>query len=63
MDTELVTTSGMFSAIDRASLAPSTRAKYRRALERYLETGHSLADSQALAAYAATLSTSARSFL
>jgi len=64
MDTELVTTSGgTFSAIDRAPLAPSTRAKYRRALERYLETGHSLADSQALAAYAATLSTSARSFL
>jgi integrase len=63
VNSELVTTSGVFTAIERAPLAESTRAKYRRALELYLQAGHSLADAEALGSYAGTLSSSGKSFL
>jgi integrase len=67
MDTQLTTTGNVtadvLTAIDRAELAGSTRIKYRRAVEAYLATGASLADSQALASYAQGVSKSARGFL
>lgn len=44
-------------------LAASTKNQYRKAILGYLETGQSLADTAALAAYAATLSKSSKSFL
>ena len=49
--------------LQRANLAPSTRAKYIRVVEGYLATGHSLTDQEALAAYAAALSPSRRGHL
>ena len=52
------------SAIDNApNLAESTRSKYRRALQAYLDTGSSLGDVKALQEYAGTVSKSSRSFL
>lgn len=50
-------------AIDRAPLAHSTRAQYKRALGRFLATGRSLADVDALFSYAAELPRSERAFL
>lgn len=44
-------------------LQPSTKAKYSRAITGYLETGGSLADAGALAAYAGRLPKSGRAFL
>lgn len=44
-------------------LADSTKMQYRKAILNYLETGQSLADVEALSAYAATLNKSSRSFL
>lgn len=52
-----------FSALDRAKLQPSTRAKYKKALRLYLETGATLTDSNALIAYAEKLPQSGRAFL
>jgi integrase len=49
--------------IELADLADSTKVKYRQAVERYLATGNSLADSEALSAYAQTISKSGRAFL
>ena len=49
--------------LQRANLAPSTRAKYIRVVEGYLATGHPLTDQEALAVYAATLSSSRRGHL
>ncbi len=45
------------------SLADSTKAKYKAAVRRYLATGASLTDADALEAHALTLPTSGRSFL
>ena len=53
----------IFSAIDAADLADSTKIKYRRALDRYLATGARITDAGALAAYAQGLSGSSRAFL
>lgn len=50
-------------AIERSSLAPSTKVKYRRAVEGYLATGAGLTDAEALASYAAELPASGRAFL
>jgi len=50
--------------IDQASnLANSTKAKYTRAVARYLATGADLGDAEALATYARDLPTSGRAFL
>jgi hypothetical protein len=49
--------------IEQADLADSTKEKYRRALGGYLATGGSLADAEALAAYAESLSKSGGAFL
>jgi hypothetical protein len=50
--------------IDQAAhLAESTRNQYREALARYLETGASPTDAEALADYARSLPSSSRSFL
>lgn len=52
------------ACVDRAiNLADSTKRKYRRALERYLATGASLTDAEALADYAQVQGTSGRAFL
>lgn len=51
------------AAIDRADLAESTKAQYKKALVNYLNTGHSLTDANALADYALTLPRSSRTFL
>ena len=53
----------LFAAIEGAPLADSTKAQYTKALARYLETGASLTDADALASYAQTLKQSARAFL
>lgn len=45
------------------NLADSTKIQYRKAITAYLEAGHSLTDTTALAAYAVTLSKSSKSFL
>lgn len=53
----------ILSVLQTAVLADSTRQKYIRAVEGYLNTGNSLTDQQALAAYAASLSPSRRGHL
>jgi len=65
-NTQALTTRGpdVLAMIDRAgNLADSTKAKYKRALARYLATGADLGDAEALAAYARDLPTSGRAFL
>lgn len=50
--------------IDRnEELAESTKAQYKKALRKYLDTGASLTDANALACYAGDLPTSSRAFL
>lgn len=44
-------------------LQPSTKAKYKKAISKYLATGNSLTDSEAVADYAAKLPTSTQKFL
>jgi integrase len=51
------------AAIERAELAASTRAKYRRAVSAYLDAGHDLTDATALSAWAEGLSNSGRAHL
>ena len=52
-----------FTAIERATnLQDSTKYKYTREIEKFLETGASLGDYDAVQVYATTLSTSSRSF-
>ncbi|MBT7016913.1 MAG: site-specific integrase [Anaerolineae bacterium] len=52
-----------FTAIERATnLQDSTKYKYTREIEKFLETGSSLGDYDAVQVYAITLSTSSRSF-
>jgi len=53
----------VFSAIQRADLADSTKIKYTRAARGYLDTGQTFGDYDALAAYAAGLSPSVRGHL
>lgn len=50
-------------AIERAPLADSTKVKYRRAIERYQDTGRDLFNAGDLAEYAQGLSQSGRAFL
>lgn len=45
----------IFGALERATLADSTRDKYAGALLRFLDTGGDLFDADDLAAHAATL--------
>jgi integrase len=52
-----------FATIQQSLLQPSTKAQYTRALEKYLATGASLTDTQALINYASGLKASARAFL
>lgn len=50
--------------VDEADhLRPTTRNQYRKALARYLATGHKLGDADAIAAHARELSQSSRAFL
>jgi integrase len=49
--------------IDRAELQPSTRLKYKTALDGYLSAGNSLSNPDQLADYAAGLPKSGRAFL
>ena len=52
-----------FTAIERATnLQDSTKYKYTREIEKFLETGSSLGDYDAVQVYAITLSISSRSF-
>jgi len=44
-------------------LADSTKAQYKKAISNYLDTGNSLADSEAIGRYAQTLSNSSKAFL
>jgi len=53
----------VFSAIQRADLADSTKIKYTRAARNYLDTGSTFGDYEALADYAAGLSPSVRGHL
>lgn len=55
--------SGIVAAIHRADLAPSTKKKYLREVEKYLATGQSMTDAEALATYAEQLPDSSRAFL
>jgi integrase len=54
---------GVFLAIERAQLADSTKAQYKKAVTAYLGTGASLTDGEALADYAAGLPKSSKAFL
>lgn len=57
-------TNDIISMIDNhPKLAPTTKMQYKKALRNYLATGNSLADSKALARYAADLPKSSRAFL
>ncbi len=61
-----ITTTGndIYQMIDNhPKLAPTTKAQYKKALKNYLATGNSLADSEALSRYAATVSSSSKAFL
>ncbi|MCP4701123.1 MAG: hypothetical protein GY862_30355, partial [Gammaproteobacteria bacterium] len=65
MATALATTTPQINlaAIEKAgNLQDSTRTKYKREIERFLETGEALGDFDAVQEYAAGLSTSGRSF-
>lgn len=63
-DTTLTTTTRFdLSAIDHADLADSTKKKYKRAIQAYLDTGAELADYQTLTEYTNSLSRSGRAFL
>lgn len=53
----------ILAAIERANLGPATKQKYRRVVEGYLTTGHSLTDAAALSDYAQQLSPSGRAHL
>lgn len=53
----------LFALIEQSSLAMTTQRKYKAAIERYLNQGHALTDTTALADYAATLSPSSRAHL
>jgi site-specific recombinase XerD len=53
----------IFTLIDTANLAPSTKEKYRRVIDAYLADGGQLTDRSELAAYAQTLSQSRRAHL
>ncbi|MEM7118168.1 MAG: site-specific integrase [Chloroflexota bacterium] len=53
----------LFSLIEQSGLAMTTQRVYKAAIERYLNHGHSLTDTAALATYAADLSPSAQSHL
>jgi hypothetical protein len=58
MNTALSTSTNhnnIYSLIDRANLADTTKHQYRKALSNYLGTGQSLTDRQALSDYALTL--------
>ncbi|MFW6070452.1 MAG: tyrosine-type recombinase/integrase [bacterium] len=50
-------------AIERSDLAPSTKRKYVGEVRKYVATGASLTDAEALASYAADLPKSRRAFL
>lgn len=65
MTTDLtIPTPDVLAAIDHApNLAESTRTKYRRAVERYLNTGGDPYDAEQLTTYAEGVSQSGRSFL
>ncbi len=68
MNTELAITrniqrSGVLAAIKHADLAESTRQRYGRVIERYLDAGGDLFDADQLTAYAEGLSNSGRAFL
>jgi site-specific recombinase XerD len=52
-----------YSALDRADLQPSTKDKYRRALDRMMLAGVNPMDYDSLQAHADSLSPSARAFL
>lgn len=61
-----ITTTGndIYRMIDNhPKLAPTTKAQYKKALRNYLATGNSLADSESLSRYAATVSSSSKAFL
>ena len=53
----------VFSLIERADLADSTKMQYAKAMRNYLATGSALTDSDALADYAHGLKHSSRAFL
>lgn len=57
------TRESILASIERADLADSTKAQYRKAIRNYLDEGHRLTDAQALATYAADLPKSSRAFL
>ena len=66
--TQLTTVNGsnqqqIFTIIDKADLADTTKMQYKKAVANYLATGASLTDAEALANYAATLPQSSRAFL
>lgn len=48
---------------DNQGLADSTKYQYKKAIKNYLATGNSLTDSQAICAYASTISKSSKAFL
>jgi integrase len=53
----------VYLAIDRANLADSTKAQYRKAIDKYIATGNRINDASALAEYAQDLKKSSRAFL
>ena len=61
--TQSVNSQAVFTAIDAAKLAATTKAQYRKAIKNYLETGASLADYAALTTYAQGQKQSTRAFL
>lgn len=65
MDTAIVTTEQEYdlSAIDRADLQPSTKAKYKREIEQLYIAGIKLSDYEALRDYANGLKSSRKQFL
>lgn len=65
MGTQLITTQHVdpLALIDRANLADTTKAKYRRVVAEFLETGGDLLDAGALAAFAEGLSNSRKAHL
>ncbi len=60
---EAPTKATLFAIIEKSGLAVNTQRKYKAALQRYLDTGQQITDTESLADYAATLSPASQSHL
>ncbi len=63
MTTAITTQNDIIQMINLSDLADSSKDKYRRAITKFLDTGHGLGDREALRTYAANLSNTGKAHL